>query len=400
MIHLTFVANSGSGRYVASLVTALAQSSAETALVCPSDFEFLGEVRRAGVVVHAFVPAIPICNSVRFVLYNATRSIGTVLRMVGRHWNNRVVHANFIGVPLFSAPVMAALRICGFRVILTVHDVLPHTWLFPRRLRAVERWTYSLLYQMAHHLVVLHSGAAQQLSETIGIRRDHIEVIPHGTFKIGGGPVPLPESNEIVALVFGSLRRNKGIHLAIEAVQQLRFEGVSIRLRIVGSPSRKELTYWEQCKARIAVRPDGIEVREQFIADDEIYSELERCHFMLLPYCDFGSQSGVASLALSNGRCIVATRSGGLGDLLKLEAGLEIEQESVKGVLAALQKTVELGKEGLAALGVRAYEVFTRKYSWEAIAEQHLCLYEKISERKSTRAVRSNQVGESDRLHE
>lgn len=390
MVHLTFASNSGAARYVASLVEAQTQLLGETALICPPDFVFAGALRASGTKVHNIVPTVRHRDPLRFLLENAICSLVAAIRVAllrkshstlhaGYRSKDRVLHANFLGPPLFSLPAVALLRMCGFRIIFTVHDVLPHVWLFPRRLRAAERWTHSLLYGLADRLIVLHSGAAEDLLREFGIARHRIAVIPHGTFQLCDAPVPMPENGEITALLFGNLRRNKGIALAIEAVQKLRGHGVPIRLRIVGSPSRKERTYWEKCKAKIATRPEGIEVREEFVLDQEIAQELQRCHFMLLPYSDFGSQSGVASLALSNGRCIVATRAGGLGELVSSEMGLEIERATVNDVASALERAMRLGTDGLTELGLRARAIFSENYSWASIAVQHLRVYRGIA---------------------
>ena len=374
MVHLTFASNSGAARYVASLVEAQSRLRDDTVLICPPDFVFADALRASGTKVYTIVPTVRHRDLLRFFLGNAIRSLVTAIRVARLRKSHSTLHANFLGTPIFSLFCLATLRLCGFRILLTIHDVLPHTWLFPRSLRWLERFSHQVYFHIAQRCIVLHQGAADELAEVFRIRRDHIDTIPHGSFQIADKAPPLPQG-EITALIFGNIRRNKGIDLAIAAIQLLRGRKVPVGLRIVGTPFRKERPYWEECKALIAQRPDGIEYREEFVPDDELPSELGRCHFLLLPYRDFGSQSGVASLALSNGRCIVATRSGGLRELVTAETGIEISAPTVENVATALEQAVGLGKDRLGQLGLRAQAFFTHEFSWQAIAAQHLRVY-------------------------
>jgi len=384
LLHLTFANRSGAGRFVASLVQAQARHSPDVSLACPSDFEYIGETQAAGVRVYPVVPVIPRkLGVVRFIYYNTMRSLRAAVRVAGLCRRERILHANFLGAPAFGIVTFGVLRLCRFKIILTVHDVLPHTWLLPQCFRRTEQRMHKWLYRLADQIVVLHRGAAEEMHVVFRIPEGRIHVIPHGTFQLGQRPVPMPESAEITALLFGSIRRNKGIDLAIRAVQKLRKSGCPIRLRIVGVPFRKAQSYWNDCKAQIQAQPDGIDYQEAFIADEDIPRELRTCHFVLLPYCDFGSQSGVASLALSNGRAIVATQAGGLRDLLTHKTGIVIRQKSANAVADAIRIAVDLGQKGLAELGSSACEWFLQEYSWDSIALRHLKLYENHHPRTS-----------------
>jgi len=67
----------------------------------------------------------------------------------------------------------------------------------------------------------------------------------------------MQHSATLELLMFGALRENKGVHLAIAAVQSLYQQGVPVRLTIAGRVmNRDEAEYWERCTelAKIVVK--------------------------------------------------------------------------------------------------------------------------------------------------
>jgi glycosyltransferase involved in cell wall biosynthesis len=180
-------------------------------------------------------------------------------------------------------------------------------------------------------------------------------------------------------LAFGSLRENKGLYLSIAAVQQLRQDATKrpIALTIAGSlPNRMEQAYWDSCVRLIAKQPAGIEVEERRIGDSEIAGLFARHDAVLLPYVDFHSDSGVAMLALSQGRPILATSAGGLGELLReADCGILIESPTVDAVIAAIHKAASMSPEVLRRKGLNGYFHVLTHRSWKAIAEQTRTVY-------------------------
>jgi glycosyltransferase involved in cell wall biosynthesis len=379
MVHLTLASKSGAARYVYSLVAAMQKQDKRMTLICPEDFEFIPELQQLGVSIRANIPSLVPGNSFYLFWRMIRITLLASFEVLRAGPQDRVVQINFPYFAIFTIPMLMSLRLCGYKCVLTVHDVLPHKWILPESMRRAEMLSLRLLYMSAFRLVVLHSGAATILDKSFHVSPGKIVVIPHGTFSVGVNELEAPDTPEVTGLLFGTLRENKGILLAIAATQVLRSEGAAFRLRICGRVSKWEQGYWAKCKAQIAVRPDGIEVREGFIPSQDLKAELRRAHFLLLPYTDFSSQSGVAALALSNGRAIVATRSGGLTDLVTPQTGIEITEPTVESVVSALQAALGLRVSGLLELGLRARSYFVKNYSWDVIAKHHFALYEGIA---------------------
>jgi glycogen(starch) synthase len=384
VIHYTQASRSGAAWYVFNLVRAMARGEATIHLVCPCDFDYLDRLRAdpRNLWISARIPSVGKGSRARKLwqmLVQIVVGFRTVRALRGGRRGSAIVHINFPGLMFFTIPLLIGFRLSGFRTILNVHDVLPHRWLLPRSLRFVEWAVLRGMYLAADKLVVHHREALTLLGEKFGIRFEKVAVIPHGPFRLSNAPVPYKEDSAIVALLFGDLRENKGLHLAIRAVQNMRANGHPIELVIAGHASASERSYWGRCKALVESSPAGITVIDKYLEDEEVKEVVAGVHVFLLPYTEYHSQSGVAALALSNGRPVVATRAGGLSDvLLPGRTGILIEQPTVRAVEEALLLTLRLGHNGLRDMGRQAFEVYNASYSWDAIAQEYGGLYRKM----------------------
>jgi glycosyltransferase involved in cell wall biosynthesis len=277
-------------------------------------------------------------------------------------------------------------RLKGAAIVLTVHDPLPHRWILPSSFRGIEKWLLRFQYRLCSRLIVHNETGRRVLRESFGLEYGSIAVIPHGPLN----PIEARKVNQqapaaaepLRLLAFGSLRENKGLHLSIAAVQRLRQEAANrpIILTIAGAlPNLRERPYWERCLRLIAEQPEGIEVRERRIGDGEVTELFAAAGAILLPYVDFYSDSGVAMLALSQGRPILATAAGGLGELLQqAHCGILIDAPTVDAVAAAIQKMASLLPEVLRRMGLNGHSHVLTQRSWRTIAERTREVYEEV----------------------
>jgi glycosyltransferase involved in cell wall biosynthesis len=384
VVHYTHAAGSGAGRYVANLTTSLVASGVGVELICPSDFADVDRVRASGVGVRLSARSLVGASGRSAKL---ARAIGQSLagaRLAIRPRPPRtIVHLDFVGIPLLAIPVAAAWRLRGATVVLTVHDVEPHRSLLGGRFAGIERLAQRVLYRLASHLIVHFETGRTQLRRVYGISGNSITVIPHGAeiANKAARRARRPQAGELVRVaVLGGIRRNKGTHLAIEAVQQLRRSGLPVELTIAGQPPVSEAAYWRQCLDLIEADPAAFRVIARFLSDEEMQAELERTDAVLLPYDGFSAQSGVAIDALSHGRAVIATAQGGLGDLLATSgAGIRIRDASVPAVADAVAEAVAIGASGLAILGAAGAAHARTSLSWSTIGASHRRLYEALA---------------------
>lgn len=373
---------SGAARYVFELVKSLAHTGAPVLLFCPANFAYAAELASSGVAVS----------------YSATRGtepgslwarITRNLRFLGLHFLRQVsicrpgdiFHVQFpLYFPLGLVSFLVA-KARGSRVVFTAHDPVPHKWLLPESLRILERGALSLAYDLSDAIVVHNEADQKLLIQEFGQPVSKISVVPHGPLLAGSSLPSSSAGDSLNLLLFGSIREDKGIHLAIEAVRRLNELGRPVRLVIAGAVANaRESEYWDRCKALIAQAGDCIRVEERFIADNELPGLIGSCHAVLLPYTGANSESGVAALALANKRAIIARNVGGLATLLSAaDLGVPIEASTVQAVADAIDTALDLGLDALSQKGTIGAELMNSTRSWTEIGKKTVSLYARVS---------------------
>lgn len=382
VIHYTHASTSGAALYVYKLVNSVSKVN-PIIFVCPNDFDHLASLSRDNVDVHSILPkwngVKGLTKKLKIML---SQPIVGLLTLIKLKKETNIIHINFPGLVFFAVPFLFILKSLGFKIIYTVHDVYPHKWLLSKKIRKFEKFFYKVSYKIPQKLVVHHMNAKETLFKDFNIKNSKVEVVPHGTFSEVSEPLPYKTKSDAErksALLLGSIRENKGIDLAIKAVQDIIKSGVNLELVIAGKAAVNETSYWEMCKSIIDTSPKGIHTEERYLDDEEIFGFLEKSDFVLLPYTDFESQSGIAVLAMSNGRPIVGSNSGGLRDLIIEEnTGILIKEISVNGVKESILKAIDSHTD-LKLMGKNAFNMFKDNFSWDKIAIKYIKMYNKVN---------------------
>jgi glycogen synthase len=370
---------SGAALYVSELVKAIAKTGTSVALFCPHNFEYLDEVRNTGAEVllttRRRVSAASLWSRIS---RNVSFLVRTAISQYRLTRPGDVVHFQFpVHLPLGFVFVFVA-RMHNNAVVLTAHDPLPHQWRFPRLLRCLERKMLSGFYGLFRQIIVHNDAGRNVLIRECNVPAYRISVIPHGPLHESAPTALFPAFDRLRLLMFGSIRENKGIHLAIRAVQTANCTSpLPVHLTIAGAPHNAAVSrYWSECKKLIAGTPAYFDVIEGFIPDRQVHSLLARHHAVLMPYVNFSSESGVAALAMSSQRPILATRSGGPGEILtQCNCGIRIESATIESVAQAIMGCVELGPARLAEMGSAGRRFVTQTRNWESIAQQTVQAY-------------------------
>lgn len=374
----------GAARYVAELVAALARVGAPVVLFCPANFEYEAPVREAGGgIVHASRRDVSPAGLLSRLARNFRFVMQTALAQFRLARRGDVVHfQNPMHLPLgfvFYLLVMAR----GASIVLTAHDPLPHRWRFPRAAQWLERWMLGVSYRLCDRIIVHNEKGKEVLLREFQQSAERIAVVPHGPYPEAeetGEGASYPRFDCLRLLAFGSIRENKGLHLAIRAVQTAASEPVPrVCLTIAGGVSSAEEQYWLACRRLIATHPGVIEVIERPIDDDEIGPLMARHHAVILPYTEFFSESGVASLALSHRRPILATTSGGLGELMERSGcGIPISSPDPGSVSRAIRTALRLGPDQLQQMGIAGNRFIRQARSWDRIADETIAVYSQL----------------------
>lgn len=375
----SIISSSGTGRYTAHLVGELAKYHPVT-LIAPPFEDYRDLLGGARLLVMPKIDGIK-SRLMRWLLL-AYSSFSPIRHFAAlRRDSDRLYFANAGHWPQIAVYLLSA-KLCGYKTALLIHDVFPHRALFGRRFAGFERRCIGWTYRRADRLIVHHAGAIDDLA-SLGVPRERVTVIPHGLFDLPDAAIAAPRADAhrgLHLLLFGQIRANKNILAAIAAVQTLRAQGRDIALRICGKASAREANYLAACRAAAARQPEDIVIEEGFVAEADLPVLMSWSDACLLPYGEFHSQSGVAMLALANGKPIIASRSGGLAELMADNVnGIAIRSPDAETIDAdaiaeAIRRADDAGPQRLAAMGAQGRERLYATASWPAVGKQHAAM--------------------------
>jgi len=215
------------------------------------------------------------------------------------------------------------------------------------------------------------------LRDEVGLDPGRVHVIPHGAFDYltrlpEERPLPaeLERPEGAVILFFGLLRPYKGIDTLLEAFRQL--DGAE--LWIVGNPRMPV----EPLRRLADQAPGRVRILARFVEDAEIPAIFRRADLVVLPYRD-AEHSGVLYTGLAFGKPLVLSTVGGFPEVAATGAGRLVSPEDPDGLATALAELVAdpAARERLAEAARKAA---IGPYSWDAVADRTLALYEELTE--------------------
>jgi glycosyltransferase involved in cell wall biosynthesis len=366
--------------YCAPLVRALNASGATAELASPEfhlEPSALDGVPRPSwlvdLVVHARRPR-PLRLAVRSL--ELVVNLGQALRRIagGRY---DVVHVQWVPFEERSTAVMRLLRRAarrgGARVVLTVHNAVPHD----RPGADLDRIRRNL--DLADLLVAQTGSVADNLARA-GTRTP-VVVIPHGplfadrslpTRAEAAGRVDLPAAGPIV-LFLGLLRPYKGLDLLADAWPRVRAELPDARLVVVGrladAGARADVD-------RLAALP-GVDVRERYVSVPEMVDYHAASDVVVFPYQRI-SQSGAFMTAVGLGRPTVVTPIDGLREqAASVESAIVAAGATGPALAEAIVAALRRGDEADRQAEHDREAIATSDTGWAGIAAATLAAYER-----------------------
>lgn len=261
------------------------------------------------------------------------RGVPAYLGLLWTLWRRR---AQFDTVDL-QFPVLWPLelplwRALGRRVVMTVHNAVPHG--HARQRHRPTEWTARTARALVFASDATRADFLRRYGETWAARS---AVVPHGLLPLVPGEPPRPPRvpATVRTLVYWStVKPYKGVELmgALARSPAVQARGLALEVHGRWSPDlavlRAELV---GLGVRIDDRYLGAEaLRALFSRDDVVF---------LLPY-RAASQSGALYTLLHQGACVLCTDTGDLGDVMRRHGldGLLLDEASPPAVLAALDR--------------------------------------------------------------
>lgn len=215
------------------------------------------------------------------------------------------------------------------RMVLTVHDPFPHTGLGTSIVRLRRKVAFSLIPKF----IILNEAQRPQFLEFYHLQQHQVYNSRLSCYTYLHSVSPnhslVPQAPYI--LFVGKISQYKGVDYLLPAMKKAHEAFPDIRLVVAGSGRYHfDISPYRQL--------DYVDIRNRFIPDEELVALIQGARFMVCPYTD-ATQSGVVMSAFAFGTPVVATRVGGLPEmLLQGQLGMLIEERNTEAIAEAIKQ--------------------------------------------------------------
>jgi glycosyltransferase involved in cell wall biosynthesis len=257
-------------------------------------------------------------------------------------------------------------------IVLTVHDPIPHLGRDQESLGSRARLLRRI--RKSADLLLAHGAyCCDLLTQLMVVEKPLVRNVQHGVMF-----VPNPEAKRDPVpgriLFFGRMEAYKGLDTLASAMDLLATRGsTNLVLHLAGrGPELTRLRERFRAMTNVAIQ-------ERFLTPSEVIAEFQEAAVVVVPYLE-ATQSGVVGAAFGNGRPVIASRVGGLVDVVRDGVnGMLIEEKNSVALAHALQTTLE-SRPRLGELRAGAEEAARTVMSWNRIASETIEHYEGLLE--------------------
>jgi len=261
----------------------------------------------------------------------------------------------------------------GVKVFVTVHNVLPHETKF------FDKPLCKIMYGVSDRLVVHSEKMKNDLINIFSICPQKISIIPHGicldhqkVISREKAKKELAIKEKYVILFFGLIRRYKGLENLLTA-----FKGISdefdVALLIAGDFVDGKDKY-DKIISEYGIN-EVTYIHPGYIKDEDVPLFFAASDLLAQPYISFAGQSGVVPTAYYHSRPVIATRVGGLPEVvLDHRTGLIIEPARNDQLADAIRYFLQ-NPEKMEQYGSNGRRFLDDNLSWDGIVSTMLAVY-------------------------
>lgn len=293
------------------------------------------------------------------------------IQIIHLHWLSGLYMRRLL-TPLQLVSFLGKLLLAqclGYRIVWTVHNILPHKLPYPPMHHFVRRFV------MRHaDEVIAHCEFGQQEITRLFPRKKAVHIVAIGSYS---NVYPFRVSREkarqhlnipdlsFVYLFLGNIETYKGIETFAEIFHQSA-DANDIAL-IAGRDRAPALV----THLKVAASKDArFRIHAGFIPDDEIQLFIRSADVMVLPFKEILTSSSIIT-GMSYGLPIIAPALGCLPELITPQAGILYDARDPDGLHQAM---LQIKRVNTAQMG-RAAKAISDNLSWETIARQTAQIY-------------------------
>lgn len=276
------------------------------------------------------------------------------------------------------------LKWCGFKIVYTAHDLLPHD-----KDTVENRRLFQSIYSQADRLIVHAENIKQEMIRMFDVDPNKVSVIPHGsnalffTSSVSKQAartylnIPL---NKKVILFFGLIKPYKGLEYLVQAFSQIKEQVQDAMLLIAGRIADEDHATYKRYAELLSqlCDKDSTKCITEYVLFDDIRYFFSAADIVVLPHVK-PSQSGVLLLAVAAGKPVVVTDAGGLSELVENgRSGFVVSPKDSKALAEASIKI--LNTRGLLERMSREAKMLAdTTYAWDTIASTTIKLYQTLN---------------------
>lgn len=167
---------------------------------------------------------------------------------------------------------------------------------------------------------------------------------------IPDAPAHPAEDGRVVFLLYGVLKRRKGILNVLEACARLTpQEAARVELRLMGEVVEEDRAAVRERREALARScPDlRVSATDAFLSEDALRAEIHDADVILAPYVGHVGSSGVVHNAAACGKALIACREGLIGALVqRYQLGLAVDPDDAAALHAAIVHCLEPHRRG------------------------------------------------------
>ena len=260
------------------------------------------------------------------------------------------------------------------KMILTVHDPFPHTGLDTR----IVRLRRKVAFRCVPHFIILNKAQREKFLSFYRLPSSAVIDSRLSCYTylnmVEQDMTTVPEQKYI--LFAGKISKYKGVEYLLEAMKKVHDTFPDIKLVVAGSGK-----YHFDISGYAAL--PYIDIRNRFIPDEELVALMKKTQFMVCPYTD-ATQSGVIMSSFTFGTPVIATRVGGLPEMLgNGKYGMLVKEKDTDALYRGICSLLS-DEEQLADYRREIAKDYTSDgyLSWKTIAEELRESYLQMASRK------------------
>jgi glycosyltransferase involved in cell wall biosynthesis len=292
---------------------------------------------------------------------------------------DKVCHLHLFHGEMQELALVVMSKLCGRKVIVTVHDVESFSPL------AISRTMIDKVYRLADRLVVHNQVSKCELVEKLRVSPARIDIVPSGNYMNeaceGSNPVQarralgIGETNRVV-LFFGQIKDVKGLDILIEALPAVAHQIPEVTLLIAGRPWKNDFSLYERLIDDLGIRNRCV-LHIRYIPNDELAHYFAAADVVVLPYRRI-YQSAVILMAMSYGRAVVVSDLPGMTEMVTDGRNGYVFAQGSKDDLAKQLVRALKDDEGRKQLAEHALEYIQANHDWTQIGEKTARVYRNV----------------------